>query len=590
MTMETTGQTHSDARRLHWLALLLLIVAPYFVFSPALSFEFVGIDDGMNIYENQDVRALDWPHLQAMFTNVQRAQRYMPLGWMSYAVDQHFFGLNPFTYHLGNYLLHTLNGLLVFLLLRRLLQAAAGRAALEENPVAGTVAPFLGALWWAWHPLRVEPVAWSSARIYLVASAFFFWSVLAYLRGAQEESDGRAGGRWRGLAVLAFAASLLTYPVAIFGVCAFVLLEIYPLRRISLRAPWRMPAAVRNGLLPLALVAGLLFGLMLLCKAGLPQQLQSLDPPRHFGTLAHKFMQAFYVWMYFVWKPFFPLGLAPEYPTLLSFQPFTPPFVLSLLGMVFLSVVLFWRRHQWTAVWVAWLAHLALLTPLLGVVELRYHPGDRYSYIVGVIPAALLVGAAWRWRQTRWRRIGWAAGFAVVLAFGAMSAKQLFVWRDPVSLRRCIAERAEGSFYRSYAQAMLGATYYDAGSNGPAVSACQTALAGTNNTPALQSFALRTLGNVAQAEHRLEDAVAFYDQALGLDARPLETRINRGIALGKLGRLAEAEAAFRELVRAEPGHAGAQQNLSMVLELQGRTNEAALARAGQWPSAKSDGL
>ena len=84
------------------------------------------------------------------------------------------FGLSAFTYHFGNVVLHTLNGVLVYLLLRRLLEAAVGKQAFDEKPVASVVGPLVATLFWVLHPLRVEPVAWSSSRIYLVASAFFF--------------------------------------------------------------------------------------------------------------------------------------------------------------------------------------------------------------------------------------------------------------------------------------------------------------------------------------------------------------------------------------------------------------------------------
>jgi hypothetical protein len=53
---------------------------------------------------------------------------------MSYAVDRHFFGLSAFTYHVGNLLLHLLNTLLVYALLRRLLAATVGASALAAKP------------------------------------------------------------------------------------------------------------------------------------------------------------------------------------------------------------------------------------------------------------------------------------------------------------------------------------------------------------------------------------------------------------------------------------------------------------------------
>ncbi|HTD65262.1 MAG TPA: hypothetical protein VK846_01865, partial [Candidatus Limnocylindria bacterium] len=97
-----TKANSETARKLHWLALLLLFVVPAAIFSRTLAWDFISIDDARNIYENPDVSSLSLTNLKTMFTDVDRARRYLPLGWMSYAVDQHFFGLSAFTYHLGN--------------------------------------------------------------------------------------------------------------------------------------------------------------------------------------------------------------------------------------------------------------------------------------------------------------------------------------------------------------------------------------------------------------------------------------------------------------------------------------------------------
>lgn len=573
------------ATRLHWVAILLLLVLTYAVFSKALAWQFVGFDDPRNITENPDIAALDWPHLKAMFTDIKRAHRYLPLGWMSYAVDRHFFGLSAFSYHAGNLLLHLLNTVLVYFLLRRLVVAAVSASALAAKPFALVIGPALGALLWALNPLRVEPVAWSSARIYLVASAFFFSALLAYLRSAQAELAGENGGRWRWLAVAAYSASLLTYPIAIFGVWIFVLLEVYPLRRVPMASPWRAPVGIWLRLAPFALVAGILFALMLWHNHLIPQQLSKLDPPRNFGTPAHKFMQGFFVWGYFAWKPWLPTDLSPQYPTLLSFEPFTAPFLLSVAGVAGVSVWLFLRRTRWPAVWIGWLAHLGFLVPMLGLAEIRYHPGDRYTYIIAVVPFALLAGAIWRFWHSSFLRPALVGVGAAAIAFAGLSTRQLEAWRNPTTLRECIARRAGDTIFRPAMDAALAAAYFAEGSN---ELAARTAKAALEKSPDL-TVAMLTLADVDQADGKLDAALAGYERVLGMDPESIEARVNRGVVLGKQGKLEESAAAFHAILQALPQHPGARQNLAYVLELQGKTNEMRLVTSGRLPPIKIAG-
>jgi len=574
-----TKANSETARKLHWLALLLLFVVPAAIFSRTLAWDFISIDDARNIYENPDVSSLSLTNLKTMFTDVDRARRYLPLGWMSYAVDQHFFGLSAFTYHLGNLLLHSFNSVLVYLLFRRLLHFAVGSPALVAKPIAGVTGPALAALLWSLNPLRVEPVSWCSSRIYLVAAAFFFGSLLTYLRAAHEEFTGRSGARWRWLAASAFLASLLTYPIAVFGVFAFALLEIFPLRRVPFNTPWRAPVEVRHRLLPFAIIAAMLLGGVLWCNyAGAPI-VERPGPPRNHGTLAHQITQAFFVWGYYIWKPWFPFNLSPEYTTLRSFDPFSLPFLASVLGVVALTVWLFRRRAQWPAVWIAWLAHLSLLVPLLGLTESRYHPADRYDYIVGILPVLLLSGAIWKyWKPSLVRPVFFGAA-ALLLASAVASVQQLNVWRNPVTLREQISKVAGQTPFRPYADEWLGATYRDAGSNALAVATCRAALQKNPNLP----LALLTLGDVAQDERNFDEAIRIYDEVLSMKPNWLEARMNRAVTLGKHGKLPEAILVLRAIVETAPQHQNARRNFAFALELQGRTNDARLVMIGQLP-------
>src|SRR5207244_4701442 len=86
----------------------------------------------------------------------------IPLTWMTLGLDYLLWGMNPFGYHLTSLLLHAANAVLFFFVVRRLLTRALPSP--SERGHALTVSAGVAALVFAIHPLRVESVAWATAR------------------------------------------------------------------------------------------------------------------------------------------------------------------------------------------------------------------------------------------------------------------------------------------------------------------------------------------------------------------------------------------------------------------------------------------
>jgi protein O-GlcNAc transferase len=82
------------------------------------------------------------------------------------------------------------------------------------------------------------------------------------------------------------------------------------------------------------------------------------------------------------------------------------------------------------------------------------------------------------------------------------------------------------------------------------------------------------LGLALYCQGRPADAIACYEQALGLEPRLAEAHKNLGDALKDLGRLAEASACYQRALVLQPDNAGVYNNLGIVLDDQGRFAEA----------------
>ncbi|MFK7906568.1 MAG: tetratricopeptide repeat protein [Chitinophagales bacterium] len=173
----------SNSKLLHWwkyshiwICLSAMLAIVFVVFYPSLSGQFIKTwDDYGYAVTNPYIDQLSWGGIKGMFTN-SLFGGYNPLTTLSFAVEKHFFGSNPFVHHLNNVLLHLLNTVLVFCLAIRL------RIKLEG-------AILMSALF-AIHPMHVESVAWITERKDVLFGAFYLGSLISYTYYIKQKTPG----------------------------------------------------------------------------------------------------------------------------------------------------------------------------------------------------------------------------------------------------------------------------------------------------------------------------------------------------------------------------------------------------------------
>ena len=155
----------ADARRTAVLC-VLLAVATFSVYFRATMNPFVNYDDQGYVTENTHVQqGLTWETVHWALVSSE-ASNWHPLTWMSHALDFQLYGLNAAGHHLTSILLHTLNAVLLFLLLFR----ATGK----------TARSLLVTSLFALHPINVESVAWVAERKSVLCMFFFLLTLGAY--------------------------------------------------------------------------------------------------------------------------------------------------------------------------------------------------------------------------------------------------------------------------------------------------------------------------------------------------------------------------------------------------------------------------
>ena len=355
---------------------LTLFVQTFLLFAPSLSFELVRMDDLAYVTHNTLViNGLSPQTLRGAFSpdNIV-APMYMPLLWISYMCDVSLFNASPaqpWGFHFTNVLLHAFNSVLFFLLL----------LALCGKPWRA----FFFAALWAFHPLRVESVAWVAERKDVLSGFFCLLSIACYVWAHSEKTSGRIGPQL--LSLCFFVGGLLAKPSIVPLPLVLLLLDFWPLRRVeftptSLRRslPKRLLGKTPFFIVAIAIAIAAIHGHQ---TAGALSDsalwVRSLQVPVHYG--------------FYLSKIFLPLRLGPLYP-LIAFS--WTQFLVAGTTLILLSVWAWKLRLRSPHVGVGWLWFLIFFIPIIGFFgPVGVHSvADRFTYLpsLGLSIALILLG------------------------------------------------------------------------------------------------------------------------------------------------------------------------------------------------------
>ena len=392
---------------------VLVAAITFLAFLPVLRAGFVTWDDDRNFLENLAYRGLGWAQLRWMWTTFHMGH-YVPLTWMTLGLDYELWGMNPAGYHLQNLLLHTANAVLVYFVARRILSLATA-SEWSSNALAACSA--VAALLFAVHPLRVESVAWITERRDMLSLLFCLTSLLLYLRYVGSDTTRRL---WYLLSLVAFACALLSKATSVSLPAVLLILNVYPLRRIGGASGFSGGEARRvyAEVLPFAAL-GLAVSIV---------SIIALHPPTQLTFASKVAVSAYSVWFYLS-RTLIPVGLAPLYEMPKTVDPIAARYLVSYVVVASLTLLAWAARRRYPGVTVAWAVFLAVLLPMLGIVQNGPQiAADRYTYHAAPALAILAAGALGAWRAAALVR---ATAIAVPLAlFGVLTWRQTGVWHD----------------------------------------------------------------------------------------------------------------------------------------------------------------
>jgi tetratricopeptide (TPR) repeat protein len=413
----------TNKERVLGLGLIVLTLSAY---SSVIGNGFVHFDDPAYVSANSHVLAgLSREGFFWALTTLDTAN-WHPLTWLSHMLDVQMYGINPAGHHLTNVILHSVNALLLFLLLREM------TGALWRS--------FLVAALFALHPLHVESVAWVSERKDVLCAFFWMLTSLCYVRYVFKRS-----GAWYLGALFCFALGLLCKPMIVTLPFALLLLDYWPLARFGQRP---MTGDVQGGprvetdsaanlkrilyeKIPFLILAAAssVVTYMAQTKGGAMQSWEALAMP-------DRILNALYSYCRYLFLTVWPWNLAPFYPHPLKILNIWAGLASAVgLGSMCVVCVLLLRRKPYLAV--GWFWFLGTLVPVIGIVQVGGQGmADRYTYIplIGLFLAFVWGASEWFTRRNISRSITFLLAASILAVLVSASRVQVGYWRDTRTL------------------------------------------------------------------------------------------------------------------------------------------------------------
>ena len=519
-----------------WGLVALLFGLALLVYAPAMTGGFIW-DDKVLFSESPLIKAPDGLY-RYWFTT--EAPDYWPLTYTTLWVDWRLWGENTAGSHVENILLHAVNAVLVWLILKRLRIPGA----------------YLASVLFAVHPVNVESVAWICQRKNTLSLLFYLLALLWYLR-----STVARGVRWYVFSVVAFALSLLAKTSGVM--LPFVMLGC---------VWWANGRITRKDLLRTVPYFVIAVALGAVAVWFMSHRSIGADIVRDDGLLSRLVIAGLAVWFY-LWKAIAPLDLSFVY------SHWGAADVSSVVAYLPLAALagcfgVFWRyRRTWGRAWLFTLAFFVVnLAPVLGFFDIyfmRYSlVADRWQYVSIIAVVALVAaGVTTLLSGARLSRVRLPAAGAVVLALACLAWNQASIYKNEMTLwRDTLKKNRQAWMPRTY----LGVLLMRKGKLEEAKDHFERAISIEPNF----AKAHTNLGIALHLLGRPQEAVAAHEEALRLKPDYASAHTNLANALLRLGRAKAAATHYEQALRLRPGRAEPHRNLAGALLRLGRLKEA----------------
>ncbi len=566
------------------IVLSVIVAAAYW---PALQSEAVFFDDDEYLVRNRLVKEPSWSSAKQFLTEVLEPSTvrgyYHPLAMISlmldYAVGGRVDYLMPF--HRTSLCLHVANTLLVvvlfYLLFGRYLPAL-----------------IIGLLF-GLHPLNADSVVWIAERKTVLAGFFTLCSIVLYLLSAKSGKK-----RFLLLSAAAYVPAVMSKPTSIMLPFLLLLLDFWPLRRMSKRT---LAEKIPFFIIFFGAAAVIFVSQDRAADVTVPFDAPLVQVPM---LLCHNIG-------FYLFKAVWPVGISAYYPFPEPFEFSHPSVVSGLIGtaVVFTALALSVRKTR--ALITGWLFFFVAILPAMGVLSFTdVIAANRFMYLP-ILGFLLPVGSFLRWFLYDRRggfslTLRWILTAAVVVVLSCLQFRATFNylrnWRDGERLYRYMISVSPHSakLYNNLGNALpdgdveekircydkaialdannvrayinLGNVYSRLGRADEAIECYKKALTMPPDPAVRYYIGYYNLGVTYAEKGDFKRAIACYKEAIRLKGDFVLAYERWAVALANLGRFDQAIDKLRAILRIQPTNVKACCNIGILLEQQGKINEA----------------
>lgn len=550
-------------------AVFCLLLATVMVYSPIRGQEFVNIDDDLYVTENRMVQKGITEEGVAWAFTAFYSFNWHPLTWLSHMLDCELYGLNAGMHKATNLILHLLNALLLFLVLKKMTRTTWQSL-------------FVMAIF-ALHPLHVESVAWVSERKEALAAFFFFLALFAYARHVEKPELKRYLP-----VMLFFAMGLLSKPMIVTLPFILLLLDFWPLNRFR-------PPLLSNLFLIYEKAPLFLMTLVSSVITFMAQHQGGAVLSMAVVPLELRISNAIVSYAAYILKMIVPLNLTVFYP-----YPETIPLWKSLGAALLLSgitLLALMKAKKYPYAVTGWLWYLGSLVPVIGILQVGSQAmADRYTYIplIGlfILTAFLIPELLKKWRYQR-EAMG-LVSVILLFSLGGCTWFQVKSWESSTTLFNHAIQSTERN---AFAHVNLGVAYQNTERFDEAMLHYLKAL---EINPQAQkahlylgaifswrgdldkaffhlseaarlhpedAVAHADLGNLLTQKGEYRKALPHYQRALALSPGNANIHISAGLFYQYQGDLKQAAAHFKEALRLKPDDEEARRRLLRLDQL-----------------------
>lgn len=509
------------------------------------------------------------------------AQHTRFIGYLTFALNFYFHQYDVFGYHLTNVVIHIINALLVYWLMRLILSVSSQRCSLENY---NRNLSLIAALIFLSHPIQTQAVSYIMQRFASLAALFYLLSICLYWKGRQNKHIFYFCG-----AFLSAILAMLTKETAFSLPFAILLIEYYFL--------WKG----KEEDFPFLWIT--LFFLLCLIIPGLYYLNLSntlfvqYDSQSHAGDIITSpayLLTQFPVIVTYLRLLFIPVNQNLDYDFAISkslFDPVTFMSFMSILALLVFAVRLFPKRRL-ISFGISWF--FLTLSVESTVIPIRHVIFEHRLYLPAVGFAIAVSAMGYELLKNNKRFLG--VFIAIIVLFSFLTYERNKVWQTQISLWQDVVlkspRKARGYYNLAIAQIKKGnfnsgmdllsesirlkPNYWEAYSSRGDVYLYQNnfsrALKEYTNVLALApdyAPGYNNRGVIYYNTHQNELALNDFNKAIELNARYADAYNNRGLVYKSIDQLDLAWADFNESIRLNPWYAGAYSNRGLIFKLKG---------------------